>query len=107
MQKEYYVQAIHGEGDRDTVNDLQCHRNDLEVRRLQQAGQPVPSHLTSMPDEPPDVIVVLRDPHHNHRIELPLETWDEVQRWKTLAGYDHEKRHWKHGAKVLVRFGTK
>ena len=99
MKKEYTVVAIHGEGDRDFVNSLQQHRNNV-------FGQNTPDGLQAQPDEAPDVIVVLRDEQHNHRIELMLQDWEQVDYWKQLAGYDVEKRHWKTGATVKVTFAA-
>lgn len=90
MKREFVVVAIHGEGDRATVNALQAHRNKVFSD-------------TTIPDEPPDVLVVLRD--GDNRMDLPLESWAEVEEWKTLAGYDAEKRHWKSGAIVKVTLG--
>jgi hypothetical protein len=103
MKQKFIVIAIHGEGDRATVNALQEHRNAVEVHRLQQASvREIPAMLTRAPDEPPDVIVILRDLHHDFRIEWPVRSWAEVERWKDLAGYDEKTRHWQHGATVEV-----
>jgi hypothetical protein len=92
MEKELEVLCIHGEGDRATVNKLQTHRNKI-------------AHIDTVPDEQPDVVVVLRDEEHRLRIELPLVSWDEVEDWKKLAGWDAKKRHWHAGARVKVTFG--
>src|SRR3954468_9945080 len=100
LVKEFKVLAIHGEGDRDTVNAQQNHRNNVEVRRLSAHSVQIPDSMLMPADEPPDVIVVLRDEHHGFRMEWPVETWEEVEKWKKLAGYDPDKRHWKHGRTV-------
>jgi hypothetical protein len=92
IERTLQVVAIHGEGDRATVNALQLHRNKINGSQ-------------DIPDEPPDVIVILRDPHHNWRIEWPVETWQEVEKWKKLAGWDQTKRHWATGAVVKVKLG--
>lgn len=105
IEKEFIVVAIHGEGDRSTVNSLQHHRNKEEALRLMRQGAEIPATLSDNPDEPPDMVVVLRDPHHNFRIEWPVETWEEVEHWKKLAGWDADKRHWQHGATVKVALG--
>lgn len=89
---ELTVIAIHGEGDRATVNALQAHRNRI-------------SGIDTIPNEDPDILVVLRDATHDFRIEWPVQTWEEVEEWKKLAGWDKEKRHWKHGAMVKVKLG--
>lgn len=94
IEMELTVIAIHGEGDRDTVNALQDHRNK------QLAVNPTPA------DESPDVMIVLRDIAHDFRMEWPVKTWDEVDEWKAIAGWDQAKRHWKHGAKVKVKIGA-
>jgi hypothetical protein len=107
LEKEFVVVAIHGEGDRSIVNALQQHRNKEEAMRLMRQGvSDLPEALTAEPDESPDVVVVLRDPHHNFRLEWPVETWEEVEHWKELAGWDADKRHWQHGATVKVAIGA-
>lgn len=105
MKREFTVVAIHGEGDRDTVNALQAHRNKVDAELYQRAGNPVPDALVDPPDMPPDIVIVLRDTEHRTRLEWPVQNWKEVDEWKKLAGYDNEKRHWKHGAKVKVSLG--
>jgi hypothetical protein len=100
IDMELSVAAIHGEGDRDTVNTLQKHRNDTERIRQAQAGNKTPDMPPS--DEPPDVTIVLRGDSHHLRMEIPVTDWDTVEQWKKLAGWDADKRHWQHGAKVKV-----
>jgi hypothetical protein len=95
IEHEYIVIAVHGEGDRETVNALQTHRTALDH---------VGTSSVSQSDEPPDVMILLRDEVHNKRIELPVHTWDEVEMWKEMIGWDQDKRHWKSGAKVKVGF---
>lgn len=92
---ELTVVAIHGEGDQDTVNKLQDHRNGVGMT----FPPPAPAN------EPPDVVIVLRDEGHDVRMELIAKTWQEVDQWKKLAGYDSEKRHWKTGGKIKVKIG--
>jgi hypothetical protein len=65
----------------------------------------IPASLANSPDEPPDVIIVLRDAHHNYRIDWPVETWEEVDKWKDIVGWDADKRQWKTGAVVKVQIG--
>lgn len=103
IEQEFIVVAVHGEGCRDTVNALQKHRNDLEVQRFAMVGREAPEQFTADPDVSPDVTVVLRDDAHHFRIEWPVETWDEVDEWKQLIGWDPDKRHWKQGGKVIVK----
>ncbi len=91
IERDLHVFAIHGEGDQTTVNKLQQHRNDL-------------ADIKDVADEPPDVIVVLRDKDHALRIEWPVESWEEVDKWKKLAGFDKTTRQWQLGAKIKVRF---
>jgi len=93
IERDLVVLAVHGEGDRVTVNKLQEHRNRL-------------SAIKDAADEPPDVIVVLRDPDQGFRIEWPVETWEEVEEWKKMVGFDKSTRHWKLGATIKVRFGA-
>jgi hypothetical protein len=101
------VLLVHGEGDRTTVNALQAHRNNIDISHFarSQPGKPVPQHLTAPPDEPPDVLVLLED-ENGRRLEWPVKTWDEVERWKELAGWDPDKRHWQHGARVTLALST-
>lgn len=106
IELDFIVIAIHGEGDRTTVNALQQHRNDEEVLRLQRSGGTISDALTDPPDEPPDVLVILRDQYHNFRMEIPAETWDDVEEWKKLAGWDQDKRHWKTGAILKVQISS-
>lgn len=106
MEQEFTVVAVHGEGCRDTVNDLQKHRNNLEIQRFAQHGREAPEQYTADPDEAPDVMIILRDDAHHFRIEWPVETWDAVEEWKTLIGWDPDKRHWKHGSKVKVTISS-
>lgn len=94
MNKEFVVLAVHGEGDRDTINALQAHRNTQ--------GHPA---VSDPPDEPADVVVILRDAVHSFRIEWPVTDWNEIEEWKKLIGWDAEKRHWKVGGKVTVSIG--
>src|SRR6516164_6785984 len=82
IEKVMTVLLVHGEGDRATVNAL-------------------PPHLSAPPDEPPHVTVLLVD-EDGCRLEWPVKTWDEVEDWKALAGWDAEKRHWRHGATVTL-----
>jgi hypothetical protein len=105
VEKEFEIIAIHGEGDQQTVNDLQAHRNMMDMHHYKTNGMAIPAHLESAPDEQPDIIIVLRDADHQFRIEWPVETWEEVEQWKQIAGFDPTKRHWKHGAKVKVTIG--
>lgn len=105
MDKVLKVIAVHGEGDRGVVNALQNHRNKEEAKRLASYNMPIPPHLARDADEPPDIVVLLRDEDHKFRIEWPVQTWKEVERWKTIAGFDAEKRHWQVGANVLVTIG--
>lgn len=104
IEHEYLVIAVHGEGDRACVNALQAHRNSVEAHRHQQYGMDIPDSLTVEPNEPPDVIIILRDAVHEMRIEHPVKTWQEVEQWKALIGFDDQKRHWKTGVKVKVTF---
>lgn len=104
IEQEYTVIAVHGEGDRDTVNSLQSHRDHVEKLRMIQNG--VQLEEMEKPDEPPDILIVLRDDAHDKRIEHPVFTWDEVEKWKEMIGWDQEKRHWKTGAKVKVSFSV-
>ena len=97
---EFTVIAIHGEGDRATVNSLQKYRDGIEMVRQAQAGNDVPH--PSVPDEPPEVTILLRDDLHHSRMEIPVRDWDTVEKWKKIAGWDADKRHWQHGAKVKV-----
>lgn len=106
IEMELTVIAIHGEGDRDTVNALQDHRNDVEARQRAAFNQIVPASLVMPADEPPDVMIVLRDAAHDFRMEWPVKTWEEVEEWKAAAGWDQDKRHWKHGATVKVKIGA-
>lgn len=106
LEKLFKVVAVHGEGDRDHVNSLQDHRNKEEVERLSRFGVQAPVHMVVPADEPPDVVIILRDEHHQFRMEWPVETWEEVEAWKKLAGYDTDKRHWKQGAVVKVKIGV-
>lgn len=92
ITRDFVVVAIHGEGDRDTVNALQKHR-------LMTNGD------VSEPDEAPDVVVILRDPDYSYRMEWPVDTWEEVEMWKDIAGWDKDKRHWKIGATIKVNIG--
>jgi hypothetical protein len=105
VEKEFEIIAIHGEGDRDKVNELQKHRNHMDALHYQSHGHDVPEHLNAEPDEQPDIIIVLRDVAHEFRVEWPVKTWEEVEQWKQIAGYDPKKRHWKHGAKLRVTVG--
>jgi hypothetical protein len=101
------VLLVHGEGDRETVNRLQAHRNAVEVSNFARAnpGQPLPKHLVAAPDEPPNVLVLLIDTD-GQRFECPARSWDEVEIWKQLAGWDADKRHWRHGATVKLTLGS-
>jgi hypothetical protein len=103
IEKAMTVLLVHGEGDRDTVNRLQAHRNAVEVSNFARAnpGRPLPAHLTAPPDEPPNVLVLLVDAD-GRRLEWPVKSWDEVEAWKALAGWDPDKRHWRHGAIVKL-----
>jgi len=103
IEKVMTVLLVHGEGDRATVNALQRHRNNVELSNFARfnAGKPVPQHLSAEPDEPPDVVVLLVDAD-GRRVEWPVRTWDEVEQWQALAGWDPEKRHWRHGAAVTL-----
>lgn len=97
---EATVVCVHGEGDRATVN----RRADRYNQALWRPGQPPPAPA----DEPPQVSLVLRDEygrHHPFRLEVPLDTWDEVEAAKAAIGWDAAKRHWKHGAKVRITIG--
>lgn len=104
IELELTVIAVHGEGDRDTVNALQAGRNGADAAYYLRNGHPVPPELANPPDEPSDVVVVLRD-DAGTRLEKIVADWDEVEQWKTLAGYDADKRHWQNGAKVKVQIG--
>lgn len=103
IEKVMTVLLVHGEGDRATVNALQQHRNNIEISNFARAntGKPLPPHLSAPPDEPPHVTVLLVD-EDGRRLEWPVKTWDEVEDWKALAGWDAEKRHWRHGATVTL-----
>lgn len=103
IEHEYTVIAVHGEGDRETVNNLQRHRNREDIMHLSMAGI---TKLEPDVDEPPEVIIVLRDEAHNKRIDHPVETWAEVEWWKKTIGWDQSKRHWKLGTKIKVGFGV-
>jgi len=46
--------------------------------------------------------VVLLVDADGRRVEWPVRTWDEVEQWQALAGWDPEKRHWRHGAAVTL-----
>lgn len=96
------VVAVHGEGDRDRVNADQAARNRVAAMDEARAGRTPPPALTEPPDEPPSVLAVLRDEHHHDRIELHMTSWEDVEAFKAVAGYDAEKRHWKHGATVVL-----
>jgi len=104
VEQEFIVIAVHGEGDRDTVNTLQAHRDKMELQRLVQSGVSVKD--MEQPDEPPDVMIILRDEVHDKRIEHPVHSWEEVEEWKEMIGWDQDKRHWKTGAKVKVTFSV-
>lgn len=99
------IVCVHGEGDRQTVNDLK--KNAL-VSGLMSATPgktlSIADSEVTAPDEPPDVVVVLRDDVSDVRVELPLSNWTDVESWKELAGYDSVKRHWSSGAKVKMTF---
>lgn len=108
IEKEFTIIAIHGEGDQDAVNALQAHRNRLDgtVASAPHGGaHGVPEAQPDTPKEPPDVIVIMRDDSHKHRIEWPVSTWEEVEEWKGIAGFDGDKRHWATGAIVKVTIG--
>jgi hypothetical protein len=99
------VVCVHGEGDRETVNML--------ARNAGIAGMLAANPRTSVaqasdaigaPDAPPDVIVVLRDDGHQERIEHPVASWEEIEEWKQIAGWDPVKRYWGSGGKVKVTF---
>ena len=103
IEKEMIVVAVHGEGDRATVNALQKHRNAVTAATYAKAQLPIPPALLVEPDEPPEVMVVLHDPgHSSRRVQLPLDTWDEVEELKRLVGWDADKRHWQFGRNVKV-----
>jgi hypothetical protein len=93
IERELTVVAVHGEGDQSTVNALQQHRYRLD--RI----------IDKVADEPPDIIVVLRDDNHTVRVDWVAQSWQEVEQWKELIGFDENTRHWKQGAKIKVRFG--
>jgi len=106
IEREFTVIAIHGEGDQATVNTLQKHRNTEELIRLQRSGaENIPPHLSESPDEPPDIIIVMRDIHGGNRMEIPVNTWDEVREWKKLAGWNQATRQWPAGAIIKVQMG--
>lgn len=106
IEKEFTVIAIHGEGDRNTVNAMQSHRNRVDIAHYSQHSISIPPNLLETPDLPPDITIILRDAETQHfRIEWTPKTWEEVEEWKGLVGYDQDKRHWKHGAKVMVKIG--
>lgn len=101
------VVCVHGEGDRQTVNALK--KNAL-VSGLMSASPgktlTIADGEVVSPDEPPDIVVVLRDEASDTRVELPLVAWNDVEMWKTFAGYDIVRRRWSSGAKVKVTFET-
>jgi hypothetical protein len=99
------VIAVHGEGDRAKVNADKAALNRVAAMDEARAGRTPGDHLTAPPDEPPQVLVVLRDDSHHERVELHLTTWEEVDALKAIAGYDAEKRHWKSGAQIVVTYG--
>jgi hypothetical protein len=35
-------------------------------------------------------------------VQLPLDTWDEVEELKRIVGWDADKRHWQFGRTVKV-----
>jgi hypothetical protein len=105
IEKEFEILAIHGEGDRKTVNKLKQHINEIDAQHHARYNIDLPNHLKQPVDEKPDVIIILRDNTHTFRIEWRPETWEEVEQWKKLAGYDENKRHWKHGSKIKVKIG--
>lgn len=108
LEMEMLVIVVHGEGDQATVNRLQDHRNSLEAMRLAKEGAAsIPVRLTRAADEPPDIVIVMRDPAHDYRLEWIPKTWIEVAEWKRLIGFDEDLRRWNHGAKVKVRIGDK
>jgi len=106
IEKEFFVLLVHGEGDRDHVNHLARHRRNFELSNFARLnpGQPLPARLTAEPDEHPDVTVLLQDPDlpSGRPTEWTVRTWDEIEAWKALIGWDPEKRHWRHGAKVKL-----
>jgi len=106
IERAFTVLLIHGEGDRDHLNTLARHRKNIELSNYTRAnpGQALPERLTAAPDEQPDVLVLLSDPQQpgGRAIEWPVRTWDEVEAWKALAGWDPAKRHWQFGATVKL-----
>jgi hypothetical protein len=96
------VLCVHGEGDRGTVNTLakNARVTGLQAARGISAAQAVAE--AGEPDEPPDIIVLLRDPAGKIRIEWPVATGQEAEAWKQLVGWDPALRFWKSGARLTV-----
>src|SRR5207244_10036121 len=92
--RELTVIAIPGEGDR-TAAALAT-LSDSELRDTAKVAR-------AKAEIKPDVVVVLRD--DSSTIELRLADWDEVDQLKAIAGYDTERRHWRHDASVKIAIG--
>ncbi len=105
IKRELIVVAVHGEGDRAKVNANRAALNRAQKIEFGRRGLDAPKGLDDEPDEPGQVTVVLRDDHSHDRIELHFNSWEEIEAWKKLSGWDAEKGHWIAGGKVKLSIG--